>query len=433
MSGVATQKYVMTRMITCKEDLHGELLTASLTESCKGLTVSQYLKEGNETVPNRLSAKVLWNFVLQLYKNLPDEGRTPTTSSESNSSFTAEDLRETFTKLTQNLVDTLPDLVAPKVSKLLETKQPSPDSVRSLSDCARTPPLTPVKRYISIRDKDSDGTTPMCEKKWTDVVKPKVETALKNIPVLDLSVNKKRTHLHFETDDQLEQAKEVLSPFLEVSTFVEKEKKKDPRIMINDLDPDLLEKDVLLSEILSDKNEGVKRLTEEGHQVKVVHVNQSGRYAVVQVSPEVRKVIAERKDRLFLKLRQHMVKNRFYVTQCYHCQRFGHVAGSIYCPNKDKEAVCSFCSGEHDTRQCPAKKNNDISKMKCANCDHSGSKEDKRHAKSHPASSNLCPFYVNAKARLMDTTSGVAAEEKNVYLTRAREDLRRKRLGRLAH
>ena len=120
-------------------------------------------------------------------------------------------------------MDTLPDLVAPKVSKLLETKQPSPDSVRSLSDCARTPPLTPVKRYISIRDKDSDGTTPMCEKKWTDVVKPKVETALKNIPVLDLSVNKKRTHLHFETDDQLEQAKEVLSPFLEVSTFVEKE------------------------------------------------------------------------------------------------------------------------------------------------------------------------------------------------------------------
>ena len=95
--------------------------------------------------------------------------------------------------------------------------------------------------------------------------------------------------------------------------------------------------------------------------------------------------------------------------------------------------MCSFCSGEHDTRQCPAKKKNDISKMKCANCDHSGSKEDKRHAKSHPASSNLCPFYVNAKARLMDTTSGVAAEEKNVYLTRAREDLRRKRLGRLAH
>ena len=428
MSGVATP-YVMTRKITCKEDLYSELLTASLSSRCKGNAVVKSLTEGTETPPNGLTNKILWNVLTQLYQNLPDQGRVPTTSSESSSSFTVDDLKETFTKLTQNLIDTLPDLVAPKVSKLLETTAPEKSPV----DSTPTLPQTPVKRYISIKDKDSDGTTPMCEKKWTDVVKPKVVKALKNIPVLDLSVNKKRTHLHFETDDQLEQAKEVLSPFLEVSTFVEKEKKKDPRIMINDLDQDLLEKDVLLSEIVSDKNEGVKRLTEEGHQVKVVHVNKVGRYAVVQVSPEVRKAIAEKKDRLFLKLRQHIVKNRFYVTQCYHCQRFGHVAGSIYCPNKDKAAVCSFCTGDHDTRQCPAKQNNDISKMKCVNCENSGSKEDKRHAKSHPASSGLCPFFVNAKAKLMETTSGVAVEEKNGYLTRAREDLRRKRLGRSAH
>jgi len=271
----------------------------------------------------------------------------------------------------------------------------------------------------------------MCETRWSTVVKPQVETALKNIPVLDLSVNKRRTHLHFETDDQLEKAKEKLSPFLEVSTFVEKEKKKDPRIMINDLDQDLLDNERLMSAIVSDKNEEVKRLSDEGHMIKVVHVNKAGRYAVVQVTPEVRKAISERKDRLFLKLRQHVVKNRFYVTQCYHCQRFGHVAGSIYCPNKDKSAVCAFCTGDHDTRQCKAKHDNDVGKMKCANCDQSG-KEDKRHAKTHPASSGLCPFYINARARLMETTSGITSEEKNVYLTRAWEDLRTKRFGRLA-
>ena len=97
------------------------------------------------------------------------------------------------------------------------------------------------------------------------------------------------------------------------------------------------------------------------------YVNKTGRYAVFQVAPEVRKAISERRDRLFLKLRQHIVKNRFYVTQCYHCQRFGHVAGSIYCPNKGKSAVCVFCTGEHDTRQCKAKHDNDIGKIKCAN------------------------------------------------------------------
>ena len=44
-----------------------------------------------------------------------------------------------------------------------------------------------------------------------------------------------------------------------------------------------------------------------------LYVNETGRYAVVQVTPEVRKAISERRDRLFLKLRQHIVKNRFYV------------------------------------------------------------------------------------------------------------------------
>ena len=145
----------------------------------------------------------------------------------------------------------------------------------------------------------------------------------------------------------------------------------------------------------------------------------------------MRKAISERRDRLFLKLRQHIIKNRFYVTQCYHCQRFGHVAGSIYCPNKGKSAVCVFCTGDHDTRQCKAKHDNDIGKMKCANYEQSGGKEDKRHAKTHPASSGLCPFYVNARARLMETTSDVTSAEKNVYLTRAWDNLRTKRLGRL--
>jgi hypothetical protein len=264
-------------------------------------------------------------------------------------------------------------------------------------------------------------------------VKTKVEKALNKIPVLDLSVTKKRTNLMFETDEHLEQAKEVLSPFLDVSPVVEKEKKRDPRIMINDLDLDLLDKDRLLSEIVSDKNESVKRLVEESHLVRVVHVNKTGRYAVIQVSPEVRKAISDRRDKLFLKLRQHSVRNRFYVTQCFHCQRFGHVAGSIYCPNKDKSAVCAFCTGDHDTRSCQAKKDNVLSKMKCVNCDHGGSREDKRHAQSHPASSSMCPFYVNAKGRLMESTSGVTKQEKNMYLTRAWEDLRGKRLGGLVH
>ena len=48
MSGVATP-YVMTRKITCKEDLYSELLIANLSPKCKGLTVVTSLSEGTET------------------------------------------------------------------------------------------------------------------------------------------------------------------------------------------------------------------------------------------------------------------------------------------------------------------------------------------------------------------------------------------------
>eukprot|EP00116_Pleurobrachia_bachei_P005659 sb/3465921/ len=312
MAGVATQ---MNVVITCKNDLKGELLTMSLSDKCKGISMAKSLEDAADAPPTGGTLKVLWALLVNIYQALPDGSghRCPTASSESTSSFTADDLKDTFAKLKSDLLDTLPDLVAPKVSEILAPKsgshsQDTSPGVGTLEQ--DTSPATPVKRYLSIKDKGNDGTTPMCETRWSTVLKPQVETALKSIPVLDLSVNKRRTHLHFETDDQLEQAKEKLSPFLEVSTFVEKEKRRDPRIMINDLDQDLLDKERLISAIVSDKNQEVKKLNDDGHEIRVVHVNKTGRYAVVQVTPEVRKAISERKDRLFLKLRQHVVKNR---------------------------------------------------------------------------------------------------------------------------
>ena len=78
-------------------------------------------------------------------------------------------------------------------------------------------------------------------------------------------------------------------------------------------------------------------------------------------------------------------------------------------------------------------KRRETRKMKSVNCEGGGSKEDRRHAKTHPASSSLCPSYVSARARLMGSTFGVTMEQKNAYLTRAWEDLKLKRRGGSAH
>ena len=433
MTGVATHDDDHSGRGLCKKDFEGEMLGPDFAGAGKGSVVLDALEKGSENPPKDATRPILWKVLVRLYELLPDGAgtvrRNSVSSSESNVSVSFEDLQDSFAKLKEDLLTSLPNLVAPKVSEILAPKEEVTDG-----PSPNLSPATPVKRFVSIKaDMSDEGPTPICQKRWADVIKPKVEAALKHIPVLDTSVTGKHTQLYFDTEDDMNEAEKVLSPFLEVTTSVRKEKKRDPRVMVSDLDVDLVDKDKLLEAILSDKNGTIKHLYDLGFALKVVHTNTHGRYAVIQVAPEIRQAIKDNGDRLFLKLRQHTVKNRFYVTQCFHCQRYGHVAGSVYCPNKDKAATCAFCAGDHDTRSCQAKKNSDLGRMKCVNCEGGGSKEDRRHAKSHPASSSLCPSYVAARARLMGATSGVTIEQKNAYLTRAWEDLKLKRRGGLVH
>ena len=439
MSGLAPQCDDGLTKLRTKKDFEGKLLVTSFSDKCKGSTVVKKLEEDAnspevpDSVPDGPTRKDMWQMLIMCYQMLPDSSRCHTPSSDSGVSITSDDLKDSFLKLKQDLIDSLPGLVAPAVSQILKNNREDCGVGSSSGEQQKSAPATPVKRYVSIKDSNEEGVTPMCEEKWTTVVKPKVVKALKNIPVLDTSVNRKGTQLFFATDEDMEKAERVLSPFLDVTPVVEKQQKKDPRLMISDLDHDLLDKDALKDAILSDKNEVLKGLHQAGHAINVIHVNIPGRYAVIRVAPEIRTAISNNRDRIFLKLRQYIVKDRFYVTQCFHCQRFGHTSGSVYCPNKDKCPTCAFCAGDHDTRQCKAKKGNDLTRMKCVNCDVGGSKEDKKFAKSHPASGNLCPHYVNARGRLMENTSGVSKERKNEYLTRAWEELKVKRRGVLAH
>ena len=92
------------------------------------------------------------------------------------------------------------------------------------SDAKKNPaPDTPVKRFVSIKaDKSEEGATPICQKRWTDIVKPKVEAALKHIPVHDTSVTGKHTQLYFDTEEDINEAHKDNSLYLEVTTSVKK-------------------------------------------------------------------------------------------------------------------------------------------------------------------------------------------------------------------
>ena len=396
----------------------------------KGSSVLGRLLDGGKP-GDGITKDQLWILLRKAHSLLPSGSRSRCDSGGSSvfdiSVGHADLLKESFESLKTDLLSTIERRVEDKVAAILQ-KPVVGDEEEKVS-------VPPMRRYVDIKldtTVTEEDAEPVCPKsQWVEVVRPKVEKALKGVPVLNTVVNKGSVRLSFQTEDQLKEAKEVLSPVFsqEVQMFTEKKAFLDPRVAINDLGEDLLNKEALLEELAGVKNEEIKNLVDQGETLRVIHINKKGRFAVLQVSPGIRRVIASNNDKIFLRLRQHSVRDRFHVTQCFHCQEFGHVAGSIRCSKKDDSAVCAFCSGRHETRVCNNKKRNDVGKMVCVNCKNSSSREDKRYSRTHMASSTLCPYYINERGRLMERTSGVSKEEKNGYRTRALEELRTRRLG----
>ena len=100
--------------------------------------------------------------------------------------------------------------------------------------------------------------------------------------------------------------------------------------------------------------------------------------AIVRVSNLIRSIIANQGNRVFVGSGTCKIYDSFFVMRCFHCQRFG--CHSIKC---DKDAVCGFCAGEHETNKCELKDNDYC--PTCANCKLEG----KEH--SYEAWSVNCP------------------------------------------
>ena len=48
------------------------------------------------------------------------------------------------------------------------------------------------------------------------------------------------------------------------------------------------------------------------------------KYAVLKMSPDIRDSIERMGGHVYVGLNRCAAYDRFWVTQCYHCQRFGH-------------------------------------------------------------------------------------------------------------
>ena len=137
-------------------------------------------------------------------------------------------------------------------------------------------------------------------------------------------------------------------------------KENVPKMTLLDVPPSLPDGEII-SGIL-DKNPQIKESFNAGHSLTLVfsRVRDGKKMAVLKMSHEVSNAIARSGNYVFLGLTSCFTFDRFWATQCCHCQKFGHTKES--CQTKNTSPACGFCAGPHTSLNCP-----DKSVLKCVN------------------------------------------------------------------
>ena len=328
----------------------------------------------------------------------------------------------------------LEDLIKKQLTEILPgllqsaLKDQMPHLVKS-ETTTTTREAKPVISHTLVIEKkaESDDDKKITEDEWTTVVKKNVKTKLKNVPVMKATSADGAAKLHFKTKEHLEMAQEALKEEYKVTSQSEERKKLDPKLTITDIDPEVTSDEMLLDGLLN-KNDNIRCLKESGELLKVVFFDKRQRFAVIQVSPKIREVIRNNRDRVCIDLQYYDVRDRIHVIQCYHCQEYGHMSGSPHCKQKDQDPTCFYCAGKHASKDCRNKKDQKTKSMKCSNCAKSKNRSERNACGTHKASDTLCPFYIRERERIMSRTAG-CEETKNAYLRKVKE--LRQRHGRV--
>ena len=164
------------------------------------------------------------------------------------------------------------------------------------------------------------------------------------------------------------------------------------------------EKSAVINEICS-KNQDIDNLVKLGHTLQVVYIGKPslrGTFTVgLKVSPSIRMLLLDTQNGfLFVGDKRIVVKDRFFVKQCYHCQLFGHTSPD--CPQQQSAPTCLYCMGSHRSSTCPNKHN--VSMHSCAKCSASKIQSDVAGHTTHNSSSVECPVYKRECKRLVQVT-----------------------------
>jgi hypothetical protein len=210
-----------------------------------------------------------------------------------------------------------------------------------------------------------------------------------------------------ENENTMIEVKEALQGQYNVEANKATSKAICPKVKMFDLDTSVYTKestDILKNDIL-DKNMVIKEAYQKaGSFFEVLFIDTKFNFAILKMSENIRVVIKNHGNRVYLDLTSHSIKDNFHVTQCYQCQKFGHKAGSPHCSSIQ---VCLYCSENHLSKECTVK--NDRSKHVCSNCKISP--QFKNNARGHQSNSIFCPVFMKETEAVIKKTAGISSED----------------------
>ena len=232
-----------------------------------------------------------------------------------------------------------------------------------------------------------------------------VRSALKSIPVDSIrKTNTGSLVVKFPTAEAKSEASDLMSSCYENNDdfVVSQPKKMLPKMTLTGI-PSSFPEGEIIDGILS-KNKKIKNLCEEGLPLSLLFVKQKDqnehKVAVLKMAPEIRKAVNETGGYVYLGLSRCRAYDRFWVTQCFHCQKFCHIATK--CPSKKEAPVCVYCAGHYKSSVC-----SDKSYPKCANCSARAALD---VSCSHYASSPNCPMMALQRKMVIEGSDLVSSK-----------------------
>jgi len=229
---------------------------------------------------------------------------------------------------------------------------------------------------------------------------------LKDVPIKNTIKTKTGKACIFVNNEHILETQNALKDTFNIEISNAKKNKILPKMKIFDIDTSIYKKDskqLLVDQILA-KNKQISETLNLDHDsiLQVVMINEENKYAIVKVSENIRKIIKDNGNRIFLNLSTHYVKDNFHVIQCYKCQKYGHKIGSDHCSGKE---ACLYCSEKHRSSECKVKHQKE--NHKCSNC----LTNQKYGSYDHKATSQKCPVLMNELESIIRRTSGISESD----------------------